>query len=98
MEGLTPDQKLKLQEIFKAFDADGDGILTRDELVTALKGHVKRHQYDDAAVYNRVMNVIEEIVLIVDEEEGHIFPFIKYLSDKDCCTARSTSGRSRDVT
>ena len=41
--------------------------MTRDELVTALKGHVKRHQYDDAAVYNRVMNVIEEIVLIVDE-------------------------------
>ena len=34
MEDLSPSEKLKLSQVFKSFDLDGDGILTRDELIT----------------------------------------------------------------
>ena len=65
---ITDEQREKLQEIFKTFDADGDGILTREELISALKTHVKVKDYKDREAYQRVINVIEEIVLIVDED------------------------------
>ena len=32
-----------------------------------MRSHVKAHDFADKATYKRVMNVIEEIVLIVDE-------------------------------
>lgn len=70
MDELTKEQKEKLSEIFRTFDVDGDGVLTRDELVSALKSHVKEHDYDNRENYQRVMTVIEEIVLIVDEGWG----------------------------
>ena len=40
---------------------------TRDELVNALKDHVHRKDFDDYSTYARVLKVIEEVVLIVDE-------------------------------
>ena len=33
MEGLTEEQKSKLNDIFQAFDADGDGILVKFYLI-----------------------------------------------------------------
>ena len=73
MEQLSDEQKEKLQEIFKTFDADGDGVLTRDELLSALKCHVKVGEFADRGTYDRVIAVIEEIVFIVDEGRASIY-------------------------
>ena len=73
MEQLTDAQREKLQEIFKAFDTDGDGVLSREELITALKRHVNEADFEDKSTYKRVINVIEEVVLVVDEGRGIIY-------------------------